>query len=148
VGLAQLAYAGVSLIVMSGLTGLNLYLFRQEVGDSAPPSFIPTIFVLAGAVSVAMTIPSIVAGYALLKRRAWAKVAGLVAGVIAATSIPLGTAVAVYTFWFLLGETGKQVYEDYKKQLPPPPPKEWQSSGGYSEHDNRAVSYNPPFHER
>jgi hypothetical protein len=88
------------------------------------------MFVFIGAFGVAMSIPSMVAGYALLRRRSWAKVAGIVGGVAAATSFPIGTAVAVYTFWFLFGEAGKQMYPAKKKHLPPPPPGEWQSSGG------------------
>jgi hypothetical protein len=105
------------------------------------------MFVVFGVFSVVMTVPSLIAGYALLRRRSWAKVAGIVGGVLAASSFPIGTAVAVYTFWFLFSETGKQVYPGKKNELPPLPPGEWQSSGGYSEHEDRPLSYSPPSHE-
>src|SRR5437868_7708244 len=99
-------------------------------GPPMPPFTL--IFVFAAAIGVAMTIPSIVAGYALLKRRPWAKVAGIVGGAVAATSFPIGTGVAVYTFWFLFSDAGKQVYSGVKKEPPPLPPGEWQSSSGDS----------------
>lgn len=126
----------------------NIYSRSQEMGGAPPPTFVAMIFVFIGAFSVVKTIPSFVAGYALLRRRSWAKVAGIVGGVVAATSFPIGTAVGAYTLWFLFSEQGKQVYAVSKKHLPPPPPGEWQSSCGYSGHDDGAVSYNAPSHER
>lgn len=132
VGLAQLGYAGVHLLMMTVLMGVEGYMFEniysrsQEMGGPPPPPFIGLIFVFVGIFSIAMTIPSVVAGYALLKRRPWAKVAGIVAGVVAATSFPIGTAVAVYTFWFLFSDVGKQLYAVKNQELPPLPPKDWQ----------------------
>jgi len=149
VGLAQLGYAGLHLLMIIVLMGVEGYMFEniysrsQEMGGPPPPPFIGLIFVLVGIFSVAMTIPSVVAGYALLKRRPWAKVAGIVGGVVAAISFPIGTAIAVYTFWFLFGDVGKQVYGVKKKELPPLPPSEWQPTGRYSA-DDGWVSYTPP----
>src|SRR6266852_4773454 len=134
VGLAQLGYAGFHLLTMIVLMGVEGYMFEhiysrsQEMGGPPPPPFVGLIFVFIGVFSVAMTIPSVVAGYALLKRRPWAKVAGIVAGVVAATSFPIGTAVAVYSFWFLFSDVGKQLYGGKNKELPPLPPKDWQSA--------------------
>ncbi len=149
VGLAQLGYAGVQLLMMTLLMTAEGYMFEsiysrsQEMGGPPPPPFLVLIFVFVGAFTVAMTIPSVVAGYALLKRRPWAKVAGILGGVIAATSFPIGTAVAVYTFWFLFSDVGKQVYGVKNQELPPLPPKEWQPSGSDSAHEGW-VTYTPP----
>jgi hypothetical protein len=154
VGLAQLAYAGIYLIMMLGLTGVQAYMFQNiysrslEMGGEPPPPFIAAMFVFIGVFSVIMTIPSLVAGYALLRRRSWAKVAGIVGGVVAATNFPFGTAVAVYTFWFLFGDVGKQIYPAKTKLLPPPPPTEWQTSSGYSGSNDAPVGYNPSSHDR
>ncbi len=149
VGLAQLGYAGFHLLTMIVLMGVEGYMFEniysrsQEMGGPPPPPFLVLIFVFVGIVTVAMTIPSIVAGYALLKRRPWAKVAGIVGGVIAATSFPIGTAVAVYTFWFLFSDVGKQLYGGKNQEPPPLPPKEWQPSRSDSAHEDW-VTYTPP----
>ena len=75
--------------------------------------------------TVGWTIPSIITAYALLKKKRWAKVAGVVAGVFAATQMPVGTAVSVYTFWFFFGEKGKQLYDKPTHALPPAPPTDW-----------------------
>ena len=149
VGLAHVGYAGLHVLMMIvslGFVGFmlgNIYNRSQEMGGPPPPTFLGVILVFAVIFNIATTIPPIVAGYALLKRRPWAKVAGIVGGVVAAMSFPIGTAVAVYTFWFLFSDVGKQLYDVKKKELPPPPPSEWQPTGRYSA-DDGSVSYTPP----
>ena len=133
VGLSLLGYAGfhvltmVASIAVVGFMLSDIYGKAAEMGgDPPPPAFLGFIFVFAGVINLVLTIPSVVAGYGLLKRRPWAKVAGIVGGVVAAMSFPVGTAVAVYTFWFLFSETGKAVYGK-PPETPPPPPSEWAS---------------------
>ena len=126
VGLAQLGYAGFYLLMMIVMTAFEAFMFRniysrsEEMGGALPTPFIVIMFVFIGFISLAMTVPSVVAGYALLKRRRWAKVAGIVGGVTAAMSFPIGTAVCVYALWFFLGDKWKEVYEApfYSSQFP------------------------------
>src|SRR5438067_13445394 len=149
VGLAQLGYAGFHLLSMTVLLGVEAFMFQniysrsQEMGGSAPPNFLVLIFFFVAVMTVVMTIPSVIAGYALLKRRPWAKVAGIVGGVVSATSFPIGTALAVYTFWFLFSDAGKQLYGGKNQEVPPLPPKEWQPNSSDSERDGW-VNYTPP----
>jgi len=130
VGYTHLGYAilhvGLLIFTMSfmGLMLSNIFGEAQRMGGGPPPAFLGIVIVVVGVINVLMTIPSIVAGYAFLKRRQWAKVAGIIAAVLAAMSFPIGTAVAVYTFWFLFSETGKSIY-DVPKEAPPLPPESW-----------------------
>ena len=148
VGLAQLGYAGFTLLMMIVMTAFEAFMFRsiysrsEEMGGALPTPFIVIMVVFIGFFSLVMTVPSVVAGYALLKRRRWAKVAGIVAGVTAATSFPIGTAVAVYTFWFLFSDVGKQIYGGKNPELPPLPPKDWQP--GNQDSAQRTLSYTEP----
>lgn len=147
VGLAQLGYAGFYLLMMVLMTAFEAFMFRniysrsEEMGALPTPFFV-IMFVFIGFISLAMTVPSVVAGYALLKRRRWAKVAGIVGGVTAAMSFPIGTAVAVYTFWFLFSDVGKQIYGGKNPELPPLPPKDWQPDNQDSA--QRTLSYTEP----
>ena len=79
-------------------------------GDEPPLAF----FLILGAVmfvlQLVFTAPALVAAYALLKRKSWARTAGIVGAVMAGMSFPIGTAVCVYALWFLLGEGGKEIY--------------------------------------
>ena len=130
-GMAHLAYAGFQLlmtaVMMVFMSVMVSQIFDQarRMGDDRAPAFMPVILVFAGGLQLVLSIPPIVAGYAFLKRRGWAKVAGIAGGIVAAMSFPIGTALAVYTFWFLLSDAGKQVYEKAAAQSPPAPPN-WQ----------------------
>lgn len=80
--------------------------------DAPPASIVTAVIVFVILLQMLFTVPSIFAGFGLLKRRSWARTAGFISGVMAAMSFPVGTAVCVYTFWFLLGEGGKQLYPE------------------------------------
>lgn len=130
VGLSHLAY-GVIHILMTGVSMLLLgamfssMRFPDASGRGFPPQFLVVFMIVALIINVILSIPSFIAGYALLKRKPWAKVMGIVAAVFAAMRIPFGTAVSVYTFWFLFSEPGKTVYGNPSQTLPPPPPTNW-----------------------
>jgi hypothetical protein len=48
--------------------------------------------------------------YGLFKRRGWVRVTASILAVLFIWSFPLGTALAVYTWWFLHSEGSKQLY--------------------------------------
>jgi hypothetical protein len=127
VAYAQLGHGTLhllSLIFVYGVMGMmfaRIFDQAQRMGNEFPSELISVILVFAGIINFLLTIPSFVAGYGLLKRRPWAKIAGIIAGVLAAMSFPIGTAVAVYTFWFLFSDVGKSIY-DRSITSPPPPP--------------------------
>lgn len=122
------------MMVFMGSMMSNIFFQASRMGDDRFTSLMPVIFVFAGVLQIALTIPSIVAGFAFLKRRGWAKVAGIAGGIVAAMSFPIGTALAVYTFWFLFSDAWKQVYENATPNMPPPPPDGW-------------VSFTPPTNQ-
>jgi hypothetical protein len=132
VGLSHVGYAAlhlVSLVVSMAFMGFmfsNIFAKAATMGGEPPfpPAFFTAVLVFVGLINVALTIPSVVAAYALLKRRPWAKIAGIVGAVTAALSFPFGTLVAVYTFWFLFSDPGKAIYGD-PRPLPPNPPAQW-----------------------
>ena len=62
-----------------------------------------------------LTVPSVIAGYGLLKQKSWARTSGLIAGALATTSAPFGILLCIYTLWFLLGEGGKEMYDNRRQ---------------------------------
>jgi len=75
---------------------------------------------------------SIFTGVGLLKKRGWARPLAFVMGALYALRVPLGTALAIFTFWFLLGESGKALYEERREEsgsqaprLNEPPSRVW-----------------------
>lgn len=128
---AHIAYAVVH-SVMGVFFGAMMFLMMGTLPNSGgrnDPSLGFSIFLTAIVLvfTIGWTIPSMIAAYGLLKRKRWAKTAAIVAGVFAATQLPVGTAVGVYTFWFLFSENGKQLYDRPANSLPPAPPTDWAS---------------------
>jgi hypothetical protein len=119
-GYGHLAYAGFQTLMM-GMVSLFMFFMFALGWTNSPPSanapplaFFVLIMAMIFVISLLFTLPSYVAGYGLLKKKSWARTWAIVAGVLASMSFPIGTAVAVHTFWFLFGEAGKDFYSKSK----------------------------------
>lgn len=64
---------------------------------------------IAGFMMV-MALPSLFAGYGLLKRKNWARILGIVLGFFQFVSFPFGTAVALYTFYVLFQKDAEDFF--------------------------------------
>ena len=56
---------------------------------------------LVGGFLALVSLPNLLAGYGLLKRRSWARGLALVLGFLNLFNVPFGTALGIYTFWVL-----------------------------------------------
>ncbi|MDH4240518.1 MAG: bifunctional serine/threonine protein kinase/MFS transporter [Phycisphaerae bacterium] len=50
------------------------------------------------------SVPEVIAGIGLLKRRGWARILTMILSVLALINIPIGTAIGIYVFWVLLND--------------------------------------------
>jgi hypothetical protein len=124
--------------------GMLSALFAQP-GPSGPPAFFFVFMLLFMTVMFALfTLPSFVAGYGLLKRKKWAKVWAIISAVLAGGQFPMGTAVTVYTFWFLFSEPGKQWFDQPNYALPPGRQTWANQQWDYDAQRQRESQYNPP----
>ena len=89
-------------------------------GDAPPPEFLLVIFGFIFVFQSIFLAPSFVAAFALLKRKSWARIASIVAGVVSAMNVPFGTLACVYSLWYFLGENWKEVYEVEPNSKQPP----------------------------
>lgn len=101
---------GLMFGAMFALVGVGMAL-DPKVPNDFPGAFFGLMGVFFGLFYIAMAAPSFVAGIGLLKQKSWAKVWAMIAGAIAAMSFPIGTAVCVYTFWFVFSDPGKAMYD-------------------------------------
>lgn len=90
------------------------------VGDPYAALILGRIGAAVGAFLIALSVPGIVGGIWLLRRRAWARILTLVVGALGLLDIPLGTALGVYTFWVLMQD---DAVEAFRRQA------EWPGSG-------------------
>lgn len=115
---AHFAHAGIVGLMM--LVMLGFFTLAMRLDSQAPPwPLVLFIWLFLGVFGAVMVAPSVIAGYGLRKRRRWAKIASIIAGIVASMSAPIGTAVCVYTFWFLFSEPGKLLYDNPRHALPP-----------------------------
>ena len=136
---SHLIYSGFMVLICIAVMGL--FIGTLSIGPGGPPAgLIIFISLFMGAIYGLMIIPSLVAGYGLLKQRSWARTAAIIGAVTAAMNFPLGTAACVYTFWFLFSEPGKAIFEKRNYMLPP-----GRQSWAYDLESNQAQpTYTPP----
>ena len=68
------------------------------------------MFAFISGIATICAILGIIAGWGLLERRMWARMLALVLGCLALLSVPLGTALGIYTLWVLLPAICEQEY--------------------------------------
>jgi hypothetical protein len=133
--ISHFAYGGIFLLMMIAFMVFFAVIMSSipdgPRGQGGPPP--PLFFVfMMGFMFIfygLMIVPSFVAGYALLKKKSWAKIASIIGGVVAGMNFPLGTAVCVYTLWFLFSEPGKSLYDRPAASALPPAPPTWARQG-------------------
>jgi hypothetical protein len=111
-GIFQLIYGGLHVVGLLFLIPF-LFIFMSNLPRPMPPELMPIMNIMltfAVVLNLIFAIPTFVAGYALLKHKSWARMASIVAGVVEVMNLPLGTALGVYTFWFMFSDAGKQFY--------------------------------------
>ncbi len=111
-GIMHLVYGGFFGLMTIMMLVITLFMWPLLSSLPQEPNGPPIGFVVAimGFVTVLyglFSLPSLLAGYAMLKRRSWARVVAIVASVLSAISFPFGTALCVYSLWFLFGDAGK-----------------------------------------
>ena len=138
---AQLGYGSfIFLIMMFFLAFFGAFMLPEmsKMPNAPPVGLFIFMWLFMGLIYAAMSVPSIIAGYALLKNKKWARTAAIVGGVTAGMHFPIGTAVCVYTFWLLFSEPGKQIFD--RPKFLPPAQQHWAASA----HTQREAQYAPP----
>ena len=122
---SHLAFAGLFslfIVVMVIFMAVLLPEMVKHDPNPPPPGMFLIMAVFMSLIYGSMTVPSYIAGYALLKKKRWAKTASIVAGVCDSMHFPFGAAVAIYTFWFLFSDPGKYLYDRPAYALAPGQP--------------------------
>lgn len=142
VGILHLVYGGFTALMMLIITVVFSVIFRT-MADAPASSQEPPMALFAGVMAVVLffwlllIIPSLIAGYGLLKRKSWARTAGIIASILTVINFPHGTALGVYSLWFFFGEYGQKLYDkaglqsgryNFLNDTPPPPPVDWDTS--------------------
>lgn len=69
----------------------------------------PEAFMIVGSIGsffalliLVTTIPGLIVGIGLIKRKPWARIIGIIVGAFSLLNVPIGTALGIYALWVLL----------------------------------------------
>ena len=79
-------------------------------GDAEAMFVTSTVAVVISVFLLLVSVPGLIAGVGLLKRAEWARILMLVVACFQLLNVPLGTALAIYTFWALLQDETKWMF--------------------------------------
>ncbi len=79
-----------------------LYIIGDISGDHEAEFVLSIIANILIVLFVILSVPGIIAGVGLLKRKEWARILTLILSVFDLLNIPIGTALGVYSIWALV----------------------------------------------
>jgi len=116
-GAVYIALSGIALCIALFLA-LAVGTASAIVGQAADPNdaavALPIIGIAGTALVVflvAVSLPGLIAGIGLLKRRPWARILGIIVAVLSLVNIPIGTIVGIYGLWVLFSRETEQLLE-------------------------------------
>lgn len=56
-----------------------------------------------------LSLPSLIAGWGLMKRKSWSRVLAIIVAILSLPSVPIGTAIGVYALWVMFNEETKRI---------------------------------------
>lgn len=109
----QIGFSILGLIIGS-LIFTILFFVGDFVDDNEAQVVLTIIANIVMVVIAILSIPGIIAGIGLLKRKEWARILTLILYVINLINFPIGTAVGAYSIWALVQP---EVIEQFKPKL-------------------------------
>jgi len=113
-GILQLVWGGMGLLLALSLlclAGGAAAIARTTAGDPMPAGFTALLFVVFAVGIGASGWASAWAGRAIRRHRAPGRLFALVLAVLNLFVLPFGTALAIYTFWVLLHDESRALFE-------------------------------------
>lgn len=106
----------IGLSILGILVGVFVYIVLFFVGDLSGDHDARFVLGLIAKILVGfmflLSLPGIIAGIGLFKRKEWARILTLIVSVLDLLNFPIGTAVGVYSIWALVQP---EVVEQFKQ---------------------------------
>jgi hypothetical protein len=116
VGILWMAYSALHVVVGVGAIVVAQVIFGRmiHIPNGPPPEvsvWLRPLISFFGWLILAKAAVGFFAGWGLLQREEWARTVALVVGFIALLSVPIGTALGIYTLWVLLPSRSDEEYK-------------------------------------
>jgi hypothetical protein len=102
-GVLHIVYHALGLLIGVLIVSLLGWIVHF-VGEPEVSSILGMVMSIIAFFMIVISVPGIIAGIGLVKRRPWSRILALVIGIIDLLDIPLGTALGVYTIWVLMSD--------------------------------------------
>lgn len=112
--LTAVAALHVGLSILGGLLGIFIFVLLTGIGVIAQEK--EAFFILSiigtgvGVFFLFLSVPGIIGGIGLFKRKEWARILVLILSAIELLNIPFGTALGIYSIWVLVHEDTIQLF--------------------------------------
>jgi Ni,Fe-hydrogenase I cytochrome b subunit len=105
----------VGIIIMVLVLGSGLI-----SGDPDAIAILTPIAIIGSMFFFVISLPGLIGGIALFKRKPWGRILTLIVGCINLLNVPLGTALGIYTIWVLTNDEIVTVfsYDDNRENIP------------------------------
>lgn len=104
-------------IIIALVIGVIFGLVGNFIDDPVATKIIPIIATVAIWVVILVSIPGIIAGIGLFKRKEWARILTLILSVIKLLNIPVGTVVGAYSIWVLVQDETTALFKPVLQRL-------------------------------
>lgn len=94
----------IGALALIGLIVATVLDLRKDTSPGFPSAFPEALYLLP------IPVLQILVAYGLFRRRRWARIIVLLFSVLYIWVFPLGTVLAIYTWWFLHSEGAKDLY--------------------------------------
>lgn len=104
---------------LAAVVGVFVFVFLSGLGvvveDPEALRILTFIGFTVGTLLVALSVPGMLAGFGLLRRRSWARPLAVAVGVINLVNIPIGTLIGIYTLIVLLQSDAEEAFVALKQ---------------------------------
>lgn len=115
--LTAVAALHVGLSILGGLIGIFVFVLLTGIGVVAREKeafiILSTIGTGVGVFFLVLSVPGIIGGTGLFRRKEWARILVLILSAIDLLNIPFGTALGIYSIWVLVQEDTIQLFRPH-----------------------------------
>jgi hypothetical protein len=109
-GALKILAAGFIFVLLAGIAILT--------GDETPAAILLFIGFFVLLLLTTWSLPAIIGGFGLLKRKGWARILIMILAVLELFCIPIGTAIAIYTLWVLANDETAKLFSPIAAKTP------------------------------
>lgn len=114
--------AGLAILILAiGALAIITSADRAALGPDLAASLTAATFFLLASGALAWGGIHVLTGRALRRHRQWSRLVGMALAVLNLFFLPFGTALAVYTFWVLLAEPTRRLFDPAAQATPAEP---------------------------